>query len=477
MENQPLNFLETTDQKDPQEPQRSPRRSIFFIGLALLIFFAGCIAYGSIKYQMPDDPADYDPVTLAPKKPEGLLKRIGHFVFNRDAVLEGTRDDRINLLLLGMGGIGHDGPFLTDTIIIASIKPSTNQIAMISIPRDLGAKIPGHGWNKINHANAYGEAEKKDWGAAFAAEVVEDTFDIAIQYYVRIDFKAFEEIVDEMNGVAINVERPFTDSLYPAQNEEYQTLTFSAGVQTMDGKRALQYVRSRHGSNDEGSDFARAKRQQKLILALKDKILSFGTLANPVKINNIMKTLNRHITTNMEFPDTIALIKFAKEIDTTNIVRLVLDTSPEGYLQNSFTEDGAFILEPKSGDFKQINSLIKNIFEEKLPSYFDDTPAQTKPVYTTANIEIQNGAWNAGMAMRIKKTLEDNGFQVTKIGNTQERPQAESGIFTISDKNPSDVLAGLQNELRIPIKQAAPYGISAASTTDILIILGENFNE
>jgi polyisoprenyl-teichoic acid--peptidoglycan teichoic acid transferase len=471
------NFLEQEEREYAREPRPKKRGFLLFIIITILVFFAsGCISRTVHKYSAPDMPEAYDPVTLEPKAPEGLIKRLGHFVFSQDVVLDGQRKDRINVLLLGMGGPGHDGPYLTDTIIIASIQPSTNEISMVSIPRDLGVKIPGRGWKKINHANAYGEVKKGDWGAAFASEVIEDTFDTKIHYYVRIDFKAFEHIINDVGGITVNVDRSFEDHMYPAPNNEYQSVTFSKGKTKMEGEKALHYARSRHGNNGEGSDFARAKRQQKMIVALKEKVLSFATLSNPVRIHNIIKTLDEHIVTNMEFSDIIAFIKLAKTLQTNNIKTVVLDSSPKGFLQNGYSPDGAFILEPKSGSFKDINKMIGNIFDSKLVVEYKPE-VQDKPKIQEANIEVLNGTWRAGMAARIRKRLTTAGFDVSSIGNTEERPQLTSGIYNIKGRKVKEVVSGLQEELRLPVKKDIPDGVSPTSTTDILVILGEDLEE
>ncbi|MBD3311633.1 MAG: hypothetical protein GF349_04025 [Candidatus Magasanikbacteria bacterium] len=477
MENEQINFLEEEKINYNEKNSLKKWRRIFIFSIAffILVLVFGITRFVATEYA-PNDPMAYDAVTLEPKKPEGLLGKIKQLIFHKENTLEGESRDRINILLLGMGGLGHDGPFLTDTIIIASIKPSTNQVAMISIPRDLGVDIPGHGWHKINHANAYGEAENKDWGAAFATAVIEDTFDIDIQYYVRVDFKAFEEVVDEVGGVTVNVERSFVDYMYPAPNDEYQTVSFTEGVKKMDGSEALIYARSRHGSNGEGSDFARAKRQQKVILALKEKVLSYSTLLNPVKINNIMKSLESHITTNMEFADIISFAKMAKDLDTENIINVVLDNSADGYLKNAFSPTGAYILKPKDGNFDEINRLIDNIFQSELQSV-DDTPRQDKPDFSYAAIEIQNGTWYAGMAARMRKRLQDNNFSVSSIGNTEQRPQAKSLIYVTSEGEYNDVIKALEEELLVQKVDHLPPGITPASSTDILVILGEDMQE
>lgn len=472
-----VNFLKTHQPLYETEP-RKPKWFLFLLILLGILIIGGYVTKGMTNEYSPNDPNKYDPITLEPKSPDSFLKKITYFVFNKENQLYGYKEDRINLLLLGMSGLGHDGPFLTDTIIIASIKPSTGQIAMISIPRDLEVEIPGHGWRKINNASAFGEAKKQNSGAEFATKIIEDIFDINIHYYARVDFTAFKEIIDEVGGITVNVENSFTDHMYPTDNYEYQTIKFYKGIQTMNGETSLQFSRSRHGNNGEGSDFARARRQQKIIFALKEKLLSFETLANPIKINNILKSLDNHITTNMEFSDMISLIKLIKTLGTDQVTTAVLDDSPQNYLQNGYSPDGTFILEPKSGNFDEIIQMIENIFINGV-TVRDDTPSQPAPKidYTGTNIEIQNGTWSAGLAARMKKRLEDKNFIITTIGNSEIKPIESGGIYKISDKNSFEVVQGLQQELHISIKQTLPTGVVSASTTDILVILGNDIKE
>lgn len=462
-----------------QRPTGTKKRPFVRVFLLIVfLFVVGCTGKALLGSNPSNDPAEYDPVTLEEKKPAGFLSRIKHFVFSRDVTLEGQRDDRINILLLGMGGVGHDGPFLTDTMIIASVKPTDNKIAMISIPRDLGVEIPGYGWRKINHANAFGEVKNQGEGGELAKRVVQQTFDIPIHYYVRIDFMAFEELIKHVGGITIDVERGFTDTEYPADNSEYQTISFTKGVQNMDGPRALKYARSRHGNNGEGSDFARARRQQKMLLALKEKMLSFGTLINPIRMNNIIKSLDTHVSTNMQFNEIVAMMKLGRELEINEIKTLVLDTSVDGYLKNGRSPGGAFILEPQEGNFDRIRNDIQNIFEETVIVPVAETPPeQEAPARTPASIEIQNGTWRAGLAARVKKKLGEKKFTVSDIGNTHERPQMQSGIFAMDASIGPDVLDSLKELLDIPLKETPPETERAATSTDILIILGENFEE
>ncbi|HOX60556.1 MAG TPA: LCP family protein [Candidatus Magasanikbacteria bacterium] len=449
--------------------------------IALLVFIlliGGCFKLLGVNEKPSENPTDYDPITLLPKKPTSFFKKIGRFVFSGDVTLKGQKNDRVNILLLGVGGEGHDGPQLTDTIMILSIKPSTKQIAMVSVPRDLGVEINGDGPRKINSANALAEKENPGSGPAATQKIIEKIFNIKIDYFIRIDFAAFSEMIDAMGGVTVNVERSFSDYTYPAANYEFQTISFEKGTTTMNGDTALKFARSRHGNNGEGSDFARAYRQQKIIMAAKQKFFSAGTLANPIKIYNLYKTLDKHILTNMDFSEMMALANYGRELNREDVATLVLDNSPDGLLKETYGADGSYLLLPKSGNYSDISKIIQNIFTVITPTN-QNTPEQKTEIFTTstAHIEIQNGTWQAGLAARYEKRLSDKNYKVSTIGNTEIRPQPMSAIYVITTTPPTKDASSLQNDLSIPIRQALPTGVTPSTTTDILIILGEDIHE
>ena len=473
---EPINFLSPDPCYKKSPRQWRGRRLFFVICFALLGILSFRAVVGRlIPARYPDDPSAYDELTGVPKA-QGFLHRLGQAVFGVEAALSGQRDDRVNILLLGQGGPGHDGPYLTDTIIIASIKPSTGQISLLSVPRDLGVEIPGHGWYKANHANAFGENDAPGHGAEIAVRVMEKTFALDIPYYVRIDFKAFADIIDAVNGVKINVERSFIDKEYPAPSNGFQTVEFSKGIQTMNGSSALTFARSRHGNNGEGSDFARAKRQQQMLMALKEKLLSFHTLASPTRVNAILKSLGAHVSTNMNFGDMILLLKLGREMPAPSIITTVLDIGEKGLLDESYTEDGAYILQPKTGNFREAQNTVKNIFAAE-PIAPDKIPAQDLPQLPAANIEIQNGTWRAGLAARVRQTLRYKQINAKYIGNTKNRPQTISGIYALTPSAAAEVAEALKSALNIPIKQTIPPGEIATSSADILVILGEDYEE
>lgn len=382
-----------------------------------------------------------------------------------DAVLDGIDEDRINILLLGMGGPGHDGPYLTDTIIVASIQPSTNKIALLSIPRDLLVNIPGYGSWKINNANHFGEKENPGHGADLSAKVVSEVTGLPIHYTIRIDFPGFEQLIDDLGGVKVYVDRSFTDFEYPATNHQYQTLHFEEGWTTMDGDTALKYVRSRHGNNGEGSDFARSKRQQKVMQAFKERVFSVNTFLSPRKISKLVQAFGDHIRTNMELADLNEFAKLAKKLDTKNIITQVLDDSADGYLYPSIV-NGAYVLQPKSGSFDQIQFLAENIFTSQ-------HAISEKP---TASIEIKNGTLITGLAYDTSKQMRTLGFKILNIGNAETKDYKKTVIYSIGDNYETKTANILKSYFQTDINRNPPDWVrkDADISSNYYIILGED---
>lgn len=485
----PINFLDETASRPPTRAPFSARtfsdpnriRFSFSWKKILTIFGAFLIIFFTIWLFIPTGaktPEETDLLTgEVIERPNTLFGKIAQMIFSDDVVLKAEKRDRINILLLGQGGLGHDGPYLTDTIMIASIKQSTKQVALISIPRDFEVNFPGKGPMKINMVNHWGEMEKSGTGAAYTAKFISELFDLPIHYYARIDFKAFEEIIDEVGGITINVERPFTDSEYPAANFQFQTVTFKKGEQTMNGERALIYARSRHGNNGEGSDFARAKRQQAMLLALKEKVLSFGTLANPIRITQIFNTIESHLSTNLSYEEIAALLKLAREeLNLSELHTLVFDNRPDGFLRDTINSNGAYVLRPATGNMDSMRLAVQHVFENT-PAIENKTPPQAEPTKPIAAIEVQNGTWKAGLGARTAKYLEDKDLTISAIGNTLSRPYTTSGAYGVSPKALPELVEEAAKVLGIPARQSLPSGEVFASTTDILIILGDDFVE
>ncbi|TSC83979.1 MAG: Cell envelope-related transcriptional attenuator [Parcubacteria group bacterium Gr01-1014_13] len=486
MDEQSINLLKPQNYPLSDPPKKKTKRVIF---LALALTILGLLIFRNYTMtKWPNNPDDYDSVTLKPKR-IGFLQTVKNFIFSSDNVIAGDQDGRINILLLGIGGSGHDGPYLSDTNIILSIKPSTNEVAMISIPRDLAVRINNHGVRKINNADAFGEAEQANGGGEYARKVFEKTFGISIPYYARVDFMAFKELVDAVGGIEVNVQRSFVDTAYPGPNHSFQTISFQAGPQQLNGERALMFARSRHGSNGEGSDFARAKRQQLVLTAFKKEVLSAGTFLNPVTLQKIFSSLSQHIVTNLDFGQTMYLISLAKQLNSDELKTLVIDDSPNGFLKSIIGEDGAYLLIPKSGNFSEITSAINNIFEatSTMAAY---TPNQNQPItiasvipsIPSVKIEIQNGTWQPGLAAFKKQELEKEGLQIFSIGNSAKRPIATTTIYLINPNVSSTIVTSLKGKFHALTSNTLPEWLqraynAASSSRDILIVLGQDMVE
>ena len=272
--------------------------------------------------------------------------------------LKNNELDRLNILILGIRGADDpNGGFLTDTIMIISVEPKTGKTALISIPRDLYVAVPYHDYkNKVNEV--YVEGIKDDgWknGLKYSKKAVSDVTGLDIHYASSVDFKAFKEIIDILGGVRITLAKPFSET----NQFEEGVIELPAGSQTIDGDTALLFARARFST----SDFDRAKRQQQLLIAIKEKAFSLGVISNPLKIISILNSLGNHVRIDAELWEIKELVTVAKEIDTADMRRKVFDTSKEGLLYASRDKNGSYILLPEGENYNEMHKACRNIFE------------------------------------------------------------------------------------------------------------------
>ncbi len=312
-------------------------------------------------------------------------------IFNREIDLK-TNDDHINILLLGIGGKNHQGPNLTDTLIFTSISTKGDKATLVSIPRDLW--IPDLS-AKINTAYSTGESKRQGGGIVLSKAVVSKIVNQPIDYVLRIDFDGFIKAVDLIGGISVNVDRNFDDYEYPIDGKEedpcghsdaelkelatassqleafpcrYNHVHFDKGLQEMDGKTALQFVRSRHAQGADGSDFARSQRQEKIIKAFKDKIFSLQTLTNPAKVVSLYSILKDSIDTDIKDDEFDDFIRLAGKMKAVQIESAVLDVGNDeakrpGLLVNPVSGkeyNFEWVLLPKigNGNFSEIQKYI-----------------------------------------------------------------------------------------------------------------------
>jgi LCP family protein required for cell wall assembly len=342
---------------DPNKPKKGWK--LFVWGLALLVvgsltwvFATGYFAYKNINVKNAGD---------AP-----LFFKYGEAADPNALGAEG--DSRINVLLLGIDTAAG----LTDSIQIVSYDPINKSYAMMSLPRDLAVTTPGAGRTKINSVYNNGKtictALKNcplgiDQGAYALEKTIKDITGVKIHYFVKTDFLGLKNIVDNLGGIEVYVDKSLYDTSFPADSGfGYQTVNIKAGQQRMNGATALKYSRSRHST----SDFDRARRQQIVISAIKDKALSLGTLSNPKKITDLMNTLGQHIKTNISVGDISKFAALIKSVDSNKTATEVLDTSADGPLRNGTDSSLGYIIYPKKGanDFSEVKNYVLTIFKE-----------------------------------------------------------------------------------------------------------------
>lgn len=272
---------------------------------------------------------------------------------------------RTNVLILGIGGGNHDGADLTDTMIVLSLNTTKKTMAMISVPRDIWIDSLK---DKINSAYHYGNLKEKGGGLVLAKVITEDVTGLPIQYVVVIDFSGFQKVIDEVGGIDLNVPTAFTDNAYPIPGMEHyscpgdptdacdlETVHFDAGPQHMDGARALIYARSRHAEGAEGSDFARSRRQQIIMLALKDKLMNPASWFTFSRIEALPSLLASTTVTDINLMQEFRIGKSFVNVKESDIQRISFEdhlSNPPEYLYNNL-----YVLVPQT-DWDDIHTYI-----------------------------------------------------------------------------------------------------------------------
>ncbi len=486
------------------EPERRGHRQTLVIATVFVVVLAGIAALGaSASYRAVRSGSNvFFEITRLPVITD--IRRLVSGDTNNDVLV--TPDHRINFLLLGIGGDGHDGGQLSDTLIIASFDTERQRVGLLSIPRDLAYPLSNGAFEKINALNAKMEDLHPGEGARYAADAIGKLLDTRIDHVIRIDFKGFSKFVDAIGGVDVAVEHSFTDYQYPTADEKWQTVSFKKGVEHMSGSRALIFARSRHGNNNEGSDFARSRRQQLVMMAVREKLLSLGTLSNPKKIADVYASISNHVQSDLTPWDAIKLASLASGLSRDRITMKGLSDAPDGGLVDSGV-NGNYILYPRVRDWSEVRELVKVALSAPAPVATSTTrlatststrltartPVTPTPPLESAKIEVKNGTTRTGFASQISAMLEKSGFEIMSFGNAVRRGNDRTTIIDLTNGAKPEALARLQKTLKADISKTIPAWIqpdTATNTravyvdglakerifyqaTDFLVILGE----
>ena len=375
--------------------------------------------------------------------------------------LRGEGDGRVNILLMGIGGTGHQGANLSDTLMVVSLDPRTKEVSMLSLPRDLYVPIPGFGSTKINAAHAYGESSRYEGGGpALAKLTVSKVLDLPIHYFARVDFNGFKKAVDALGGVDISVEKDLYDNQYPDERNPKRSTTFSikAGRHHMNGATALRYVRCRKGTC--GGDFGRAARQQQVLLALREKALSLQTLTNPSKISALIDVVGGSAKTDLQLAEIRKLAEVAQQINPNKVTTKVLDTSPGGLLMFGNVPGAGSIEIPRAGlgNFSEIQQFVHSFFTD---SYLKEEKAK---------IEIQDAS-GKGLGAAVAKQLLAYNYNVVNTLKAA-KPKPSTLIYDYSKGKKPYTLRYLEQRFRL---QAQRLPRATGKEADIVIIIGTDY--
>ena len=385
--------------------------------------------------------------------------------------LKGEGDGRVNILLMGNGGLGHDGADLTDTMMIASIDPVNKTASLLSIPRDMWISLPSHGKMKLNAAYETGKFQylgkidnsNKNHNAVMAGfttadQAIEDVTGITIHYNVLVDFQAFRQAIDTVGGVSVNVPEQLYDPTMAWENG-WNPVLAKAGPQTFDGKHALIYVRSRETS----SDFARSERQRAVMLALKEKVISLGTLSNPLKISELMSAFGDNVQTDLSLSDSAALYNIFKGIDNKDVRSLSL-VDGDKKLVTTDNMNGLSVVRPTLGYFNytDIHGYVRSALQD---GYIKKE---------NAKVTVLNGTGYEGLATKVSDTLKTYGYNVMTVANAPTQAYDTTVLVDMTGGRDKYTRNYLEQRFQVKATTKVPDSAILPGTADFVIILGND---
>lgn len=320
------------------DPAKPPRRTtlleVFLFGLFGLMLVVGGLAVYS-HFRPGPDPAP-------------------------NTVDLGMRQDRVNLLVIGVAGgrksdLGND---LADAIMLVSLQPSAKKAAMISIPRDLYVNIGRFGVHRINAAHDIGsKVGYRGQGPGLLMDTLSGIIGQPIHGFVRIDFKAFAKVIDDLGGVDVYVYRPFRDFLFKDR--------FDQGWQHMNGDRALRYARYRYVHGAEGNNFARELRQQQVVSAVRKKLHDLSP-QQALRLATTAMTVSKYTTTNLTPGQMLRLYETFHDMKPGSIRHVSLAPLTEVFMVTVKGDEGEAV-RPKGGDFRPIRDMARTVFTDMRP--------------------------------------------------------------------------------------------------------------
>ena len=366
----------------------------------------------------------------------------------------------INVLLLGMDDRpDKSGLSLTDTMIVLTLDPQSSTAGMLSLPRDLWVNIPGYNTAaKLNMAHSMGERSADGDGPQLVMDTVSNFIGQPIEYYVRVNFQGFIEIVDLIGGIDIIVPRTIRDDEYPTDDYGVELFYLEQGLQHLDGETALKYARTRHSDDD----YARSRRQQDVIRAVVDRVTRADMIASLLpKSWQLISTMRSSISTNIPIPVQIELATYMREAALQEIRQDVLDSR---YGEERITETAGWILIP---DREKVRRAVSEFFR---PSLSADPTAELDPQWV--RIEVLNGTGERGIAAATRDYLQQRGWKVVAIGDADRSDYSQT--IVINYGVPATIVQDVGDTLRLSTAAGGLQGLSSSNPVDLRIVVGRD---
>ncbi|MDB5164393.1 MAG: LytR family transcriptional regulator [Candidatus Saccharibacteria bacterium] len=387
-------------------------------------------------------------------------------------LLKGEGSGRVNILLLGRGGGSHEAPDLTDTLMLASVDPVNHTSTLLSIPRDLWVDIPGQGAMKLNAAWETGEFRylgkvapgSTNHNAIQAGfdevdQTIESVLGVTINYNMMVNFQAFQQAVDTVNGVSVNVPTDLVDPTMAWENNGSSVLA-KAGVQAFDGKHALIYVRSRETT----SDFARSQRQRSVMLALKSKVATAGTLSSPLKISGLMSAFGNNVQTDLSLNNASRLYSITKGVSDSKVASISLADANTGFVTTS-NMNGQSVVIPKAGLFKY----------DAIQAYVRSQLKDPYIVKEKAKILVLNGSSSPGMAAAKAAELKSYGYNVIGTGDAPGNSWPQTAVVNLSLGDKAKYTKHyLEQRFNVTATKSLPDKTIQTNGADFVIIVGSD---
>ena len=297
------------------------------------------------------------------------------FFSSPEKILDST-GGRTNFLLLGIRGENpSEVSDLTDTIILASYSHHQQQLTLLSVPRDLWVNSLK---TKINAVYHYGQQRQPQIGFQLSNAAILETIGLPVHYNLVIDFQAFTDIINLLEGVEINVPHAFIDDQFPIPGKEnaypvserYQTIEFQVGPQTMDGTTALNYIRSRHAEGEEGTDIARSRRQQLIIKAIQQEILTVNFFLNQQNRDAFFQIIQTHTLTDVtsDLYPSLARLALDSRSHPINSISLSYEPDENGItfldVPPSYLYQGQWVLVAHDNNWQAFQQYILNRLDD-----------------------------------------------------------------------------------------------------------------